>query len=69
MKSLSAALRTNLVPPRFLWIAEGIGAVAAGSVALACGPDFGLMGLTATVVALGLAASSVSNLARQSSNL
>ena len=64
MKSLSDLLRVNLVPPRMIWVAEGVGALLAASVALACGPDLWLMGLTATVVALGLATSSVSHVMR-----
>jgi hypothetical protein len=65
MKTLSNILRTNLVPPRAVWIAEGAGAVVAMAIAFTCGPDLWPVRQTATVVMLGLAASSLTNLKQQ----
>ena len=65
MKSVSSFLRTNLVPPRLVWLAEGIGAVVAASVAFACPPDLWLLGLTAAWVAFALTLSAFAKLTEQ----
>jgi hypothetical protein len=65
MKTLSSILRTNLVPPRAVWIAEGAGAVLAMTIAFACDPELWLIGTTAAFVAVALAVSSLTKLDRQ----